>query len=290
MIERDAEWFLNDLYMKARLYGRLIAPLSDGVPPKLAKQLLDLDRIRGASAYILLLYLLAERPNSNLAGISGLLVQYFVRRNLTDVPPTRDLDRMFVEIIGKVREKPDCDAENVVRHELLTKGRVATDNVFREKLAGNIYWENVDVTRFILCRIEEENRTLETLTDLSARAGRGDFIWTVEHIFPQGPNIPESWVKMIADGDEEKARDYRDRFVHHLGNLTISAYNSKLGNKSFEEKRDRKDSHGNSVGYRNGLFLNKDLRDAKTWTVTAIEVRTKMLAEMAMQLFALAVP
>lgn len=287
LIDRDAEWFFDDLYEKAKLYSKLITPLSDGVPAKLAKQLVNLDRVGGATAYILLLYLLAERPNADLVKVTEFLVRYLLRRNLTDIPPTRDLARLFIEVIGVLRKKPKCAPEDVVRQELLTAGRFATDDVFKDKLSGPIYWDNADVTRFILCRIEEENQTREKLTDLWERDERGDFIWTVEHIFPQGPNIPASWVKMIADGDDEKAKEYRERYVHRLGNLTISGYNSKLGNKSFEEKRDRKDAKGKIVGYKNGLYLNEDLRNAKKWTVQAIEERSDTLIDTAMKLFAL---
>lgn len=214
-------------------------------------------------------------------------MRYFVRRNLTDVPPTRDLPRLFIEIVGKIRKAADGEAEQIVRDELLNKDRRASRAMFIEKLAGDIYWDNVDVTRFILCRIEEENQTKETFTDLWERDEKRDFIWTVEHIFPQGPNIPDCWVKMIAGGDAEKAKEYRDKYVHKLGNLTITGYNSKLGNKSFNEKRDRKDSRGKQVGYCNGLFLNKVLADAKAWTVSDIEERTARLLELAVKLFAL---
>ena len=287
LIERDADWFFDDLFDKAKLYSKLIAPLSDGVPAKLAKQLVDLDRVGGATAYILLLYLLSERPKADLVTITEFLVRYLVRRNLTDVPPTRDLARMFIEVIGVLRKKSSAAPDDLVRQELLAPGRFAPDDVFREKLSGAIYWDNADVTRFILCRIEEENQTREKLTDLWERDERGDFIWTVEHIFPQGPNIPQCWVDMIAGGDVEKAKACRESNVHHLGNLTISGYNSKLGNKSFEEKRDRKDTKGKIVGYKNGLFLNENLRTAKKWTVEAIESRTTTLIDMAMKLFAL---
>lgn len=277
LIDRNAEWLFDDLFDKAKLFNKLIMPLSDGVPAKLAKQLLDLDRIGGAPAYVLLLYLMAERPKADLAGICEFLVRYFVRRSLTDVPPTRDLARMFIEVVGKVRKASDTEAKEIVRGELLAKGRVAANSVFRDKLAGSIYWENVDATRFILCRIEEEHQTRETLTDLWERDEKGDFIWTLEHIFPQGPNIPPSWVKMIADGDADRAKEYRDRYVHKLGNLTITGYNSKLGNKAFDEKRDRKDSRGKLVGYRNGLFLNKQLAAANGWGISDIEGRTERL-------------
>jgi hypothetical protein len=288
LIDRDAEWIFDDLFEKAKLYSKLISPLSDGGPQKLVKQLLDLDRIGGAPAYVLLLYLLAERPKANLAGICDFLVRYFVRRNLTDVPPTRDLARIFIDVIGKVKDSADRDPSEIVYEHLVTKGRIADDNSFKEKLSGSIYWDNVDATRFVLCRIEEEYQTREKLTDLWERGERGDFIWTVEHIFPQGANIPSCWVKMIAgEGGEEKAGEYRDKYVHQLGNLTITGYNSKLGNKSFEEKRDRKDSHGGYVGYKNGLFLNKDLKNAKSWTVAEIRTRTQSLVELGMRLFSL---
>jgi len=287
LIGRDASWLFEDLVEKAKLFNKLIMPLSDGVPVKLAKQLLDLDRIGGTPAYVLMLFLLAERPKADLAGICEFLVRYFVRRNLTDVPPTRDLARLFIDIVGKLRSTPDKDAKDIVRAELTAKGRIATDAMFKEKLAGSIYWDNVDATRFILCHIEEEQQTREIFTDLWERDEKGDFIWTVEHIFPQGNNIPTSWVKMIANGDADKAKDYKEKYVHKLGNLTISGYNSKLGNKAFDEKRDRKDSRGKQVGYRNGLSLNKELAEAKSWKIADIEKRTERLVEIAARLFTL---
>jgi len=290
LIDRNAEWIFADLLAKAKLYGKLISPMNDGVPANLAKQLLDLDRIGGAPAYVLLLFLLAERPTANLSGICEFLVRYLVRRNLTDVPPTRDLARIFIDVISKVREKSNKETEKTVRQELLTKGRFASDDLFKDKLSGSIYLDNVDATRFILCSIEERNQTREKLTDLWARDKRGDLIWTVEHIFPQGPNIPACWVTMIANGDEKKAREYRESHAHHLGNLTITGYNSKLGNKSFEEKRDRKDVNGHYVGYKNGLYLNKELKDLKTWTIKDIENRTQTLVAEAISLFSLDSP
>ena len=139
----------------------------------------------------------------------------------------------------------------------------------------------------MLCKIEESQQTKEKFTDLWKRDSSGDYVWTVEHIFPQGPNIPESWVKMIAGGDESKAKEYREQHVHKLGNLTITGYNSKLGNKSFVEKRDRKDAAGKFVGYKNGLHLNSELREKDSWTVGDIGARTKALVEQALKLFSI---
>ena len=113
------------------------------------------------------------------------------------------------------------------------------------------------------------------------------FVWTLEHIFPQGENIPAPWVEMIADGDPQKARELQQKHVHTLGNLTISGFNSSLSNKSFEDKRDRTDKQGRFVGYRNGLKLNKEIAAAEKWSIAQIEVRTSKMVDRAMVLFKL---
>ena len=159
-------------------------------------------------------------------------------------------------------------------------------DIFRTKLEGPIYRDNLGVTRFILCALAEQSMTAETMTDLWARSGKGNnYIWTIEHIFPQGENIPDSWVQMIAGGDRAKAEEIQQEWVHRLGNLTITGFNSTLGNKSFEEKRNRKDRQDRYVGYRNGLSLNDDLLETNTWDKEQIERRTDKLIEKVLQLY-----
>jgi hypothetical protein len=197
------------------------------------------------------------------------------------------LARNAITLIDVLRAQPKEDALGIIQQEFRKQGWIASDDLFRAKLEGNLYEENADATRFVLCKIEESHQTKEKFSDLWKRDSSGDYIWTVEHIFPQGPNIPESWVKMIADGDEAKAKEYREKHVHKLGNLTITGYNSKLGNKSFVEKRDRKDAAGKPVGYKNGLHLNAELREKDFWTVGDIGARTKALVEQALKLFSI---
>jgi hypothetical protein len=91
--------------------------------------------------------------------------------------------------------------------------------------------------------------------------------WTIEHIFTQGQNIPHPWVDMIAGGDQAKALSHQKEYVHQLGNLTITAYNSSLSNKSFQDKRDRIDRNGNFVGFKNRLSLNTQLASTEAWTI-----------------------
>ena len=128
--------------------------------------------------------------------------------------------------------------------------------------------------------------TRETWVDLWKMDGK-QYVWTIEHIFPQGENIPKAWVNMIADGDRDLAIEYQRSHVHKLGNLTITGFNSSLGNKSFEEKRDRADRKGRAVGFKNGLKLNEDLANAETWSVKQINARTKKLVDKAIKCFSL---
>jgi hypothetical protein len=126
--------------------------------------------------------------------------------------------------------------------------------------------------------------TKETRTDLW-RQEKGHFVWTIEHILPQGANLPEAWKEMLGGAGAAAAAQEVD--VHRLGNLTITAYNSTLGNKSFADKRDRTDVEGRFIGYRNGLALNATLATKEAWTIADIEKRTAGLAERVIARFPL---
>lgn len=43
------------------------------------------------------------------------------------------------------------------------------------------------------------------------------YVWAIEHIFPQGENFPASWVQMIADGEAGLAKGHRETYAHCPG-------------------------------------------------------------------------
>lgn len=289
LINQDAKNQLQAIRAAGQLYALMLGLNADEAWAPLAKPLKDLDRIQGAPSYLLMLYLLVRRDAlaidvEKLSQIAELLVRFFVRRNLTDTPPTRDLTRLFMNTIDKVAEVSADAVVATVRDELLAVS--ASDESFRTKLEGAIYDENAGVTRFVLCALAEQSMTKESWVDLWKYEGKL-FVWTIEHIFPQGENIPASWVSMITEGDGEKAKAIQETHVHKLGNLTISGFNSALGNKSFQDKRDRTDSKGREVGYKNGLKLNAELATAEAWSVKQIDVRTTSLVGQVIRLFAM---
>jgi hypothetical protein len=154
-------------------------------------------------------------------------------------------------------------------------------------LKGDLYEENVGATRYILSSIElAETQTKERYTNFYAR-NKNIFVWTVEHILPQGENIPIEWVDMIANGDKELANNIRKKYVHKLGNLTLTGYNSNLSNLSLIKKQERKNNEGKYIGFKNGLMLNELVKDTSTWTKENIEQRTDELVEKAIVIFKL---
>ena len=289
LINHDAKDCLQKISAAGRLYSLILSRNQEDALNGLEKPIKDLERIQGAPSYLLMLYLLVrkdelELTNAHLTSIVELLVRFFVRRNLTDTPPTRDLTRLFMTVIDKISGLRADAIPQSIEQQLVAVS--ATDEAFQHKLDGPIYEENSGVTRFILCALAEQAMTKESWVDLW-RFENKQFVWTIEHIFPQGENIPQSWITMIADGDEIKAKEIQQTHVHKLGNLTISGFNSALGNKSFEDKRDRVDRQGRAVGYKNGLKLNEDLAASAGWSVVQIDSRTDKLVQQVTQLFKL---
>ena len=281
LIEKDAEFIFKELRECARHYARLIEPEHDDNSADLKRALYQLERIGGAPCYTFLLFLLQKSVNTDdLVKVIELLVCFFVRRSVTSLPPTSDLDRFFMELVAMANKK-----FNIAEIANLIRSRSASDERFEESLNGDMYESNAGATRFILCALEEHQQTSETKTNLWQRDEKKKFIWTIEHVFPQGKNIPKPWVEMIAGGDEELANKHREEFVHQLGNLTITGFNTRLSNMAFDKKRDRVDKKNKAIGYKNDLALNKELAKRDDWTTGAIKARTSKLVKETLTLF-----
>lgn len=280
---------LDELTENSALYSRIIGLDQESPDSELSHQLLELSRAQGVASYLMLLFLFKkqnqlELKDETLAFLVKLLVCFFVRRNLTDTPPTRDLERLFISICESLESE---GLKGVAAAEYIKKRLVdvsASDASFKERLEGPIYDVNPDMTRYILTVIASPSVTKE-MKPLWERYASGNYVWTIEHIFPQGKNIPDEWVKMVADGDMSKAVEVQEKQVHTLGNLTITGYNSKLSNMPFVTKRDRKDVYGANVGYRNGLNLNDELVNTDTWTGEQIQKRTDKLVGLTLKAF-----
>ena len=287
MIKSNYNALLMNLLEKANKYSIIVNNTDDEFV--YTTNLQNLARISGAPSYLLLMYLLTNQNNlcltdENIKAIVDFLVVFFVRRNLTDVPNTRKLTQLFIDIIAKI--KNERGNEVILNIKEMLKAVSVTDEAFEEKLRGPVYEENPEATRFVLCNIEAQHQTKEIYSDLWSRDTSNKYVWTIEHIFPEGENIPKEWVDMIANGDKAKAIQIRADYVHTIGNLTITGYNQNLSNMSFEHKKDRKSKDKTKdIGYRNGLFLNEDVVTEKEWTVDKITARTNKIVEILLEMY-----
>ncbi len=283
LLKDDYMSFLNRLESEAKNYAILINNTTeDNYNKTLAESLLDLDRIQGAPSYILLLYLLSNKRilkinDEVIKDIIEYLTKFFVRRNITDYPNTRNLTKIFMDIIALIDGKSGREIYDVTVNYL--KDNSSSDEEFEKKLNGSVYLDNPDATRFLLCYYENKFKTNEIYTDLWKRDNSNKYVWTIEHIFPEGDNVPQDWVNMIANGNRDLANEYLIKYTHTLGNLTITGYNQTLSNLSYEKKNNRVNKDGNYVGYKNGLKLNEDVVDLPAWTINKIETRTKKLVK-----------
>jgi len=181
------------------------------------------------------------------------------------------------------------------------KEKPSSINDLKEGLKDNLFYYNSGMARFVLSKLDEISHSKEYKPDLWARNEKGLLVWTVEHIFPQGEKIPKCWVDMIADGDKSKAEEIHEEWVHCLGNLTLSGYNSKLSNASFEDKQNLHENkkflgHKINIGYKNGLSLNNfefsingkntSLAVIDRWTQASIEERNNAIVDVLLKIFA----
>lgn len=301
LINRNALTLFEDLTKSAATYGKLLR--CEASPKQLATALQELERIGSTPGYQILLYLLSlEAKNFEdakfLTRVVEFLCRFFIRRNVTDLPPTREMDQIFIDIVELCAKRVgggDTLGYDWFTSEFMKRAQPASLEKFTSALSDHIYENNTWMARYLLIQIDQLHHSREYQPDFWARDDKGRFVWTVEHVLPQAERLPDHWTKMIADGDKEAAATVQDQWVHRFGNLTLSGYNSDLATAAFEKKqklsKDRSFlGHKINIGYQNGLFLNGltftveegkvSLANASHWNAATIESRTKVMVEM----------
>ena len=280
---------IHRLVSASAIFGRIACTTEREDPTQLDAAYGTLNRVQAAPSFMLLLWLKTHQEDKHLSEadlitVTNMLVSFFARRNVTGYPATYMLSRMFMGIIRDSMEAEGPEILRIIADAL--RRNSSDDEAFRWRLEQDLYTENVDAARFVLTSLSEQGMTAENRRDLWERQS-GRYVWTIEHILPQGEHLPPAWVEML--GGEEAAAQTQQEYAHKLGNLTFSGYNSNLGNKGFLDKRDHQDSNGNYIGYRNGIPLNRDLAHKESWGPHDIQERTQHLVERALVLFPLPV-
>lgn len=98
--------------------------------------------------------------------------------------------------------------------------------------------------------------------------------YSIEHIMPQTIDPHSDWPAMLGDDYEITCQDY----LHLLGNLTITAYNSELSNLSFAKKKE-------AYLASEPIALSNDVLQEEVWTYEKIKARTERLARRIIALW-----
>lgn len=104
--------------------------------------------------------------------------------------------------------------------------------------------------------------------------------YTIEHIMPQNENLSQAWRASLG----EDWQNVQKTWLHTLGNLTLTGYNSQYSDRPFIEKRDMPGGFAQSP-----LRLNDGLGQVDTWNESTIRSRAERLAEIATDVWAMPV-
>lgn len=202
---------------------------------------------------------------------------YLFRRTICDLP-TNALNKIFLMLHREIIRFDGSSSEYVNKfiYALLSKnerGRFPRNAEFIEAFSTRqIYQMNGKNKIYIFERIENDG----TLEDKDIYRHCDEGVYTIEHIMPQ--HLTPAWTEAL--GSEYEA--IHDEWLHRLANLTLTAYNSKYSNNSFEDKRDRKDGFKDS-----GLRMNTWIAQQSAWTIIEIKARNEMLMQRVVDIWSL---
>jgi len=197
--------------------------------------------------------------------ILELVESYLFRRYVCDIP-TPSLNKTFSSLHFEVDKKNYIESLKtifVLKVQDRDYKRFPEDEEFKEKfLVRDVY--NLRNRNYILSKFEnylhKEPLNVED--------------YTIEHIMPQ--KLDDDWINSLGENYEE----IHEKFLHTIGNLTLTCYNSELSNKPFIEKRDMKG------GFKDSHFrLNSCLRGLDSWNREKIIDRAEKLINLGLKIW-----
>lgn len=182
------------------------------------------------------------------------ILSYVMRRLLCEMP-TDALNKVFVTMAKDIEKFSDrLLYEKVISVLAGKKGKTIfpNDNILRERILTKNSYKFAHI-KFVLEQIERR-KSKETV-EFDAL--------TIEHIMPQ--TLSAKWIIDLG----KRAQETYDKYIHCIGNLTLSGYNSELSNASFSEKR---------VIYRqSNICITKAIADYEQWNESEILARSESL-------------
>ncbi|MCG6538193.1 MAG: DUF262 domain-containing protein, partial [Syntrophales bacterium LBB04] len=225
----------------------------------------DLRELKADVAYPFLLELYHDYARDILSkqdfGAAVRLVEAYVFRRAICNIPTNSLNKIFATFTKAL--KKDRYLESIEAHLLLLPSyrRFPNDEDFNRELRGRDLY-NFPRRSYLLRRLENHGRKEPVPVDE----------YTIEHILPQNEKLSKAWKEALGAEWEH----IRETWLHTLGNLTLTGYNSEYSDRTFAEKRDMQG------GFRESpLKLNQGLGQLEQWNEETIKARAQRLSQAA---------
>ena len=208
-------------------------------------------------------YTMGMMTLDEFARILRLTIAYVVRRTICEIP-TNSMNKTFTTLKNEIRPDDYLNSVEAAFFYLNSYKRFPDDKEFKECLCKrNMY--SIRIGNYMYVKMENEGNK-ETIPYEG---------YTIEHILPQNKNMRQEWKDALGENYEEIQAQY----INNLGNLTLTKYNSEMGDKPFLEKLEV---------YRESAMhmLNKYVVQQTIWNKESIEERDHKLAECACKAWA----
>ena len=214
--------------------------------------------------------------------IINFIQSYVFRLKICGVP-TNDLKSIFSDMYDKLKDtqswKEGTDlydrlCASLIDFEIIgPKNRFPNDEFFKDGLESKPISHSINLFSYLLSKIERHKHPKEIVDDERQ---------SVEHIMPQ-TMTDEWWEEVGMKGStKEKKEEYKEKYLQHLGNLSLTHDNSNLSNKPIKEKlKYYKESK---------LWLAKTIIETydnkgKKWGEAAIKKRAQILTSTALKVW-----
>lgn len=266
--EQNIEQIVQDIRYYSTLFVKLA--FEKEADKEILSDIKDINDLRVEVSYPFIIEILDDYSKGiiskeDVLSILRMVESYVLRRAICGIP-TNSLNKTFATLLRGIDKHNYL--ENVKTQFLLMRSykRFPSDQEFRSQFPIiPIY--NLRVIGYVLGKLENSQHAKEPISVEN---------YIIEHIMPQKTPLSEIWIKDLGNNWE----DIHQRYLHTIGNLTLTGYNSELSNLSFLEKRDR------NGGFRtSSLQLNFKLGKLNTWNKNEIEQRANELTEQAINIW-----
>lgn len=262
------ENILIDIKNFSEYYKEIINPKK--INPAIAKKIRNIKKLDTTVPYPLLLKLISLSKKGNLSDDALLqcitsIESFIVRRSICRIP-SHSLGKILLSIAKDINPEKDI---SIFVHSKLSSGtgnnRFPDDQEFRSALITDNMLYFSKIHKYLLEQLEISYNHKE-ITNVEET--------TVEHIMPQTASV--EWIRDLGD-DYDIA--YKS-FLHTIGNLTLTGYNSTMGNKPFSGENGKKETLKNSH-----ISLNKFIAKQEKWGIAEIKERAEYLAAIAVKIW-----